>query len=238
MADAIFEDPRLAAIYDVFDDDRSDLDAYVAIVDELGARRVLDVGCGTGTFAAMLAERGLDVIGVDPAEASLEIARGKSDQVRWVHGDATSVTDEVDLVTMTANVAQVFVTDDEWASTLAAVRRITSHLVFEVRDPARRAWTEWTREQSHETRDVPAQGLVETWCDLTGVDGDLVSLRWTNVFHDDGATIVSDSRLRFRTRAQIEESLRVAGFETHEVRGAPDRPGKELVFIAKAQVGA
>ena len=44
MADAIFEDPRLAAMYDALDPDRSDLDVYRAIADELGARRVLDVG--------------------------------------------------------------------------------------------------------------------------------------------------------------------------------------------------
>ena len=55
MPDAIFEDPRLAAVYDPLDPDRSDLDVYVAIAQELGARSVLDVGCGTGTFACLLA---------------------------------------------------------------------------------------------------------------------------------------------------------------------------------------
>ena len=42
MPDAVFDDPRLAAIYDALDPDRSDLDAYVAMVDEFGARSVLD----------------------------------------------------------------------------------------------------------------------------------------------------------------------------------------------------
>ena len=67
MPDEIFEHLRLAAIYDALDPDRSDLDVYVAIAGELGAASVLDVGCGTGTFALLLAERGLEVIGVDPA---------------------------------------------------------------------------------------------------------------------------------------------------------------------------
>ena len=35
--DAIFSDPRLAVLYDTFDGERSDLDAYAALVDEWGA---------------------------------------------------------------------------------------------------------------------------------------------------------------------------------------------------------
>ena len=54
-------------MYDPLDPDRSDLDVYETIVDELGARRVLDIGCCTGTLACRLARRGLDVIGLDPA---------------------------------------------------------------------------------------------------------------------------------------------------------------------------
>ena len=75
MPDPIFADRRLAAIYDP--PDRSDLDAYVAIVEELGPRSLLDVGCGIGMFACLLAERGIEVVGVDPAAASLDIARKK-----------------------------------------------------------------------------------------------------------------------------------------------------------------
>jgi len=93
VPDAIFADPRLARIYDALDADRSDLDAYVALVDELSAQSVLDVGCGTGTFACLLAPRGKDVIGVDPAAASLDVARRKpgADGVRWIEGSASSL---------------------------------------------------------------------------------------------------------------------------------------------------
>src|SRR5215471_12443271 len=77
VADALFEVPRLAELYDPLDPDRSDLDAYAALTDEFGASTVLDIGCGTGAFACQLAGRGLDVIAVDPAAASLGVARRK-----------------------------------------------------------------------------------------------------------------------------------------------------------------
>jgi hypothetical protein len=48
VVDAIFADRRLAELYDPLDPDRRDLDAYGAMVDEYGARSVLDIGCGAG----------------------------------------------------------------------------------------------------------------------------------------------------------------------------------------------
>ena len=125
MPDAIFAEPRLAEIYDAVDHDRSDLAVYLAITEELGASSILDIGCGTGTFACLLALRGKDVTGVDPAAASLEVARRKpgAQHVRWLRGDAAALPPlQVDLVTMTGNVAQVFLTDDDWTATLRAAR--------------------------------------------------------------------------------------------------------------------
>ncbi|HEX8868462.1 MAG TPA: class I SAM-dependent methyltransferase, partial [Lentzea sp.] len=122
MPDAIFADPRLARIYDAFDGPRDDLSLYTGVADELGARSVLDVGCGTGNLAVLLAASGRSVVGVDPALASLEIARAKDSRVTWIHGDATSLPAlSVDLATMTGNVAQVFLGDD-WEAALRGVR--------------------------------------------------------------------------------------------------------------------
>jgi len=238
-SDAIFAERRLAEIYDPLDPDRSDLDAYLAIADEFGARSVLDVGCGTGTFACLLANRGKAVIGVDPAQASLDVARGKpgADQVRWIHGDATSVPAiQVDVVTMTANVAQVFLTDEDWATTLQCADqalRPGGRLVFEVRDPARKAWLDWNREATFVRTEIPGVGGIDTWCDVTDVSGDYVSFRHTFVFAADQVTLTSDSTLRFRSRAEIDASLSSAGFVIDDVRDAQDRPGREWVFIAR-----
>jgi SAM-dependent methyltransferase len=238
MADQIFENPRLAAIYDYLDGDRRDLDGYVEMVDEFGAASVLDVGCGTGTLACLLAERGVEVTAVDPALASLEVAKAKAgaDQVRWIHGTATDLPDlQLDLAVMTANVAQVFLTDEEWMSTLEAIGKALrpgGRLVFETRDPAFHAWREWTRENTHQRTDVPGAGMVESWCDLLGEQNSLVSFRLTYVFESDSEVIESTSTLRFRERAEIERSLAAVGFELDDVRDAPDRHGREFVFVA------
>ena len=238
VPDAHFAEPRLADLYDPLDPDRGDLAAYVAIADEFDALTVLDIGCGTGTLACLLAQRAKDVTGVDPAAASPEVARRKpyADRVRWILGDCTACPAlQVDKATMTGNVAQVFLTDEDWMATLSAARnamRPGGLLVFESRDPARQEWREWTGE--HREVELPQVGTVETWGDLVEVNMPFVSFRTTFVFASDGAIFTSDSTLRFRESAEVMESLHTAGFVLRGVRDAPDRPGREFVFMASA----
>jgi SAM-dependent methyltransferase len=239
MADEIFGHPRLAAIYDPLDPDRTDLDAYLDLSHQLGAKRVLDIGCGTGVFALLLADRGVEVVGVDPARASIEVARTKpgSERVRWIRGDATALPPlRVDLVTMTANVAQAIVAPDAWQQTLTRARealRPGGCLVFETRDPAAHAWETWNRAASHRVTSIPDVGEVESWVELVEVSPPLVTFRWNYVFATDGQHINSDSTLRFRERQEVEADLAAQDYGLLEVRDAPDRPGKEFVFVAR-----
>jgi SAM-dependent methyltransferase len=238
LPDAHFAEPRLAALYDLLEDGRPDLEVYAAIADELGAESVLDIGCGTGSLACLLARRGKRVTGLDPAGASLQIARAKpgAGAVEWLEGDATTLPlPAVDLVTMTGNVAQVFLTDAAWSSATLAVRRSLAeggHFVFETRDPAREAWRGWNRRDTYRTANLPGVGGLETWVELTAVELPLVSFRTTFVFAADGAVLTSGSTLRFRSRQEVADSLEASGFTVDQVRDAPDRPGLELVFVA------
>lgn len=111
MPDRIFADPRLATIYDDIDGHRGDREHYEAILDQLGVHSVLDNGCGTGALGCRLAARGKAIIGLDPAQASLDVARSTpgADRVTWLLGDVNALPPlDADAVTMTGNVAQVF----------------------------------------------------------------------------------------------------------------------------------
>jgi ubiquinone/menaquinone biosynthesis C-methylase UbiE len=71
-----------------------------AMLNVLAARpreTILDVGCGTGSFAAMLkaSEPAARVIGIDPDEEALTIARAKADasalDIAWEQGFASDI---------------------------------------------------------------------------------------------------------------------------------------------------
>ncbi|AEV87544.1 methyltransferase type 11 [Actinoplanes sp. SE50] len=237
VPDALFTDPRLAPLYDLFDGDRDDLPAYLTIIESLRPARILDVGCGTGALATLLAGTGHTVIGADPAAASLDVARTKpaADRVTWLHTGAAGLPqawplpEPADLALMTGNVAQVFVTDDDWTAALRgihAVLRPGGHLVFEARRPEFRAWEQWDHPPA-------TAGGVERRFMLTDVRLPLVSFRYEYRFLSDETVLTSTSTLCFRDRSEIEESLRATGFEVLEVRAAPDRPGRENVFLCR-----
>jgi hypothetical protein len=67
---------------------------------------------------------------------------------------------------------------------------------------------------------------------VTQVNLPFVSFRSTYRFAD-GAIVTSKSSLRFRSREDVESSLDACGYRVLEVRDAPDRPGREFVFIAE-----
>lgn len=236
--DAAFADPRQAVLYDVFDDDRADLDTYVAIAEEVSADQIVDVGCGTGSLAVRLAGLGKSVVGVDPAGASLDVARSKPNAglVTWVHGDATHLVDLVlaaDLVLMTGNVAQVFVSDEDWSETLKAVRaclRPGGWFVFETRRPEVRAWENWDLAPTPMTMPDGRTSVVSRM--VTEVALPLVTFEGSTTTGEE--VLRSISTLRFRERLEVESDLRAHGFNVIDVRDAPDRAGMEFVFVAQS----
>lgn len=236
-------DPRLAALYDVDNPGGRDHDWFRALADRLGARTIVDLGCGTGLLTASLGGPDRRIIGVDPDVEMLNVARRRDNcsRVDWVLGDSRAIgVVDADLVVMSGNVAQ-HIGDDAWGRTLAdihAALRPGGVLAFESRNPLARAWLQWYRDKTYGTRDTPSGPLTE-WMDVVDVtdEGD-VTLEFHNVFEATGEHLVYVETLAFRDVGQITDDLKSAGFiGVAQLRGgwSQQRPSPDaslLVFEA------
>ena len=75
--------------------------------------------------------------------------------------------------------------------------------------------------------------MVQRWFEVDKVAGGLVTFSGTYVFESDGLALTPTSSLRFRSKDEVAASLTACGFDLDEIRDAPDRPGQELVFVAR-----
>lgn len=66
--------------------DQSLLVAFVELVKRQSILRVAEVGCGSGRAAAFMADRGLDVVGIDISEAMLAVARSAHPHIKFEEG--------------------------------------------------------------------------------------------------------------------------------------------------------
>ena len=88
-----FGDDYLYFYADVLTDAQSDadVDAIVSILGLEGNERVLDAPCGHGRISNRLAERGMNVVGVDFADVFLARAREWGSSVEYLQGDLRSL---------------------------------------------------------------------------------------------------------------------------------------------------
>jgi SAM-dependent methyltransferase len=226
LPSAEFNDPRLVAAYDAINsyEPGTQPDYVAAVAARIGARRVVDLGCGTGIVSGVLARAGYEVIGVDPAPAMVDAARARpgADRVRWVVGGAEAIgTPDADLAIMTGHVAQFFMTDEDWSSALAhlhAALRSGGRLVFESRNPAAREWEQWDATR-HTTVHDPVAGPIDTWTRVDHVRDRVVAYTIGYRFLHTGDEILVPNALRFRSEGELRASLADAGFEIETVHG-------------------
>jgi SAM-dependent methyltransferase len=238
-----YTDPRLAALYDIENSRGPDTDFYLGLAAELDAHRIIDLGCGTGLLTSELAAPGRQVVGVDPAPPMLALARQKPavGRVEWVEGDASVLgTPEADLLVMTGNVAQVFLDDSEWLTTLAAIQaaiRPGGYLAFESRNPEDRAWERWNRASTYAQFDSP-NGPMESWLELVSVGDGRVILEGHNVFVSTSEGVIVKSELRFRSLEELIHTLTGSGFTVEHVYGDWNKgpllsTSRVMIFVAR-----
>jgi SAM-dependent methyltransferase len=215
-------DARLVALYDLDNPDGPDHDHVRALADEIDARSIVDLGCGTGLLTVSLARPGRRVVGIDPSATMLAYAatRPGADDVTWVRGDSRHIPAGLfDLATMTGNVAQ-HIPDPAWPRTLTdlhAALRDGGALVFETRNPHARAWVTWAGAEP--TSRQTAHGPLREWMETDELAPGRVLLTAYNEFEDTGDLVVEHVTLEFRSREQIERQLADAGFVVTQVWG-------------------
>ena len=224
--DRLYADPDLVQFYDIENGWAQDLDYCRNLAD--GCSSVLDLGCGTGLFAATLAQRAAcTVVGVDPATAMLDIAakRPGGERVEWHAGDARTIRldGRFDLVVLTGHAFQVFLTDEDRA---AALRTIAEHLtpngrfIFDCRNPAGRPWMNWTPATSLRHIEHPTLGRVRAWNDashdpVTGI----VSYDTCYEVTADERLHSSRSKIAFPSQEKLSAQIAAAGLVVRQWLG-------------------
>ena len=245
-ADEVFEDSLFASLYDHFNGWDVCDDFYLGLARTLkSGAHVLDLGCGTGLLACRIAEEGLAVTGVDPAEGMLGVARSRpgAERVSWIKsvGQAMRLPQRFDLIYMTGHAFQALLTDED---ALALLRTAHDHLAgdgllaFETRNPARKAWLSWTPDKRRSAATVN-HGEVEEFFDTKAEpDTGIVNLAAHYRFADSGRTLIGRSRIRFVDFDHLKRLLATANLATMTYYGDWDRSpltetSREFIVIAR-----
>lgn len=251
MPDRLFDEPELAALYDLFSpsEGRGDFAFYLPLI--MAAESVLDVGCGTGALLHFAREKGHKgrLCGLDPAHGMLEQARKRTTQpgIEWVLGDLASVSfhKKFELIVMSGHAFQVLVDDHELRSALAVICSLLTEIgrfAFETRNPLDRAWERWATEYSGEATD-DAGDVVRSECEVQEAPtsengGEIVRFSHTFTSPNWSEPKVSRSTLRFLDANQISSFLDDAGMIIEQQIGDWDRSpvtdrSPEIITVAR-----
>lgn len=217
-----------------------DLDTYYQLARATGGP-VLDVGTGTARVSLYLAQRGVDVTGVDESEAMLERARGKLETAAKLRGRVELLRADVRqldlgdrrfrLAIVALNTFAHFLTAADQFAALIAIRRHLGPdglLVLDLHNPTSSGAKEAVGEVVHGyTRPEPGTENVVTQLVATTADQARQLLHvtlWYDVTSPEGDVRRSVVRMttRYCYRYELEWMLLHAGFDTDQVYGDYD----------------
>jgi SAM-dependent methyltransferase len=245
-----------AAAYDALYHDKdypAECDLIEAVFARHAERRVehvLDLGCGTGGHAVLLAERGYEVVGVDRSAEMLRRARQRGGPARFQVGDLTSLDlgpeSTFDAVLIMFAVLGYLTENAELESGLRAARRHLDEggLLFAdvwygpavlAQRPSERVKVIDTDTSAQVIR--AASGRLDPRRDVCSVDYHLWCL-------EDGkltAEVRERHRMRYFFEPELQAFLSTGGFELLRIGGFPDldeEPSERtwnVAFVARAR---
>lgn len=225
---------------------------YAATAVEVGGP-VLEIACGTGIVAILVAQRGLAVTGVDLAAPMLAHAREKAERlglpIEWVRADARGfdLGRRFRFIFITGNAFQAFQTRQDQAAFLACVRRHLASdgvFAFETRNPAGHDLT--TRlEEAFWFRYVNVEGFEVVVSGIQDYDPVNRVLHWTTFrsWHDATGARRKTTRIacRFTDVDTLDSLLWAHGFSVLRRYGGwarepftPTSPGIVSICTARA----
>ncbi|WP_175965771.1 class I SAM-dependent methyltransferase [Burkholderia sp. BCC0322] len=244
--EALYTDPRLVAAYDLFNAGDRDFAFYASVIGA-APQHILDLGCGTGTFARRLAAAGHDVVAIDPAPAMIDYARRQrgADAVRWIACDLAGLPPDArfDAVVMTGHAFQCLLTDDDIDATLRGVRRVLAdggRFLFDTRNPRVEPWRAWTPEHSARSVESRESGIIDLHHAVRAVDRAIVTFDTHYRFRRDDTLLTNTSRLRFIAQPELQARIVAAGFSSADWFGDWQRTpfdaatSAEIIAICRA----
>lgn len=236
--DRLYQDTELVQFYDYDNADTEDYQHHSKWIKN--AETILDIGCGTGTLAAAMAENGKKVTATDFAAEMLEVARKKSDLVTWIQADARAleIPEKFDLIILSGHAFQVFLTDTDREQLFQVIR---NHLndkgifIFDSRNPLVEDWKTWTKEESTRFFIHPHHGTVKAW---NTWEGNNISLTYHTFYETEstGKQWQASSIISFPTKEKIISILEKKGLRVHKVYGDWQlndfqQDSEEMIFI-------
>lgn len=214
-------------VYDQINHWGRDDEFFLALLKKLEIESIADLGCGTGRWTTHLVQYGYQITAIDPHEEAIEVARMKenSGNVNWIAGDSSNLqTNAYDAVIMTANVAQVFLTDESWKKVISDVfhsLKVGGHFIFDIRNPLVKVWEEWEKDKTPDVaKDMVNGDPLEIHTEYEGFEGDVYTFYETvKNTKTDEVLVHEKMQIRFRNQEELHDSLKQTGFSIIKTYG-------------------
>ncbi|MEK4699919.1 class I SAM-dependent methyltransferase [Solibacillus sp. FSL R7-0668] len=207
-------------VYDQVNGWGKDDEFFLALLKKIDIKTMADLGCGTGRLTTYFAQQGYQITAIDPNEEAIHVAKSKphTENVTWIVGDSSNLqTAAYDAVIMTANVAQVFLTEESWHHLLTDVYRALKpggHFIFDTRNPLAKVWEKWQLDDTPDKAiDPETDDPLEIWTTYDGFTNDVFTFYETvKNAHTKEDVVRLKMQLIFREKETIEHNLLQAGF--------------------------
>jgi SAM-dependent methyltransferase len=241
-----YNDPIMASIYDSNNQhDPFEKKFYFDFANAINAKKIIDLGCGTGLLTIPLSELGYQVIGVEPAESMLDIAKQKpnSKTIKWLKGDALDLSEEnADLVIMTAHVAQFLLEDEYFLCCLQSINKSLKkggYLVFDSRNKLLSVdELGWPQKDTPKEKYDPINGKTLWWVEILVINNNRITYEIHTLIVETQNVLTSINELIFRSKEEITNFLLQSNFIVEKIYGNWDKQdlkkdSPEFIFVAK-----